>query len=196
MSSTATGLVVLAAGSGTRMGGVAKALLRCKDGRTFLETIVTTARAVGLREVVVVVAAPFAGEVAIAATKLGCSPIVNPAPERGMASSVACGFSWLVERAACNAAWLWPVDHPSVSSSTLEALHAALGPHAAARPMFQGRRGHPPLIAQSLWPALAGCADVEGGARTVLAAADTIDVSVDDPRVLRDVDAPEDMESL
>jgi molybdenum cofactor cytidylyltransferase len=187
------GLVVLAAGSGTRMGGVAKALLRCNDGRTFLETIVTTARAA---EVVVVVAAPFAPEVATTANQLGCSPIVNDAPERGMASSVACGFSWLVERAACDAAWLWPVDHPSVSSSTLQTLLAALGTHAAVRPTHGGRRGHPPLIARALWPALAACADVEGGARTVLAAADTIDVPVDDPGVLRDVDAPEDMEQL
>ena len=39
----AAGLVILAAGAGTRLGGVAKALLTLSDGRTFLEAIVAPA---------------------------------------------------------------------------------------------------------------------------------------------------------
>jgi molybdenum cofactor cytidylyltransferase len=68
--------------------------------------------------------------------------------------------------------------------------------HDAARPVYQGRGGHPPLIARSLFDRLAACADVEGGARSVLAAADTIDMPVDDPGVVRDVDTPRDLEAL
>jgi molybdenum cofactor cytidylyltransferase len=191
------GLVILAAGSGTRLGGVAKALLKRPDGRTFLEAIVATARDVGIGEAVIVVGAPFGDAVGAAGLALGCTPAENPAPEQGMASSVAVGFAALDRLAdlACTAAWLWPVDHPAVEPATLRALIASLGTHAAARPTFGGRGGHPPLVARSLWPSLASCAGVEGGARTVLAAADMIDVPVDDRGVVRDVDTPADLEA-
>jgi CTP:molybdopterin cytidylyltransferase MocA len=46
-----------------------------------------------------------------------------------------------------------------------------------------------------LFAALAGCADLEGGARTVLAAADTIDVAVEDRGCIRDIDTPADLEA-
>jgi molybdenum cofactor cytidylyltransferase len=191
------GLVILAAGSGTRLGGVAKALLPLGDGRTFLTAIVETARQVGLADAVIVVGAPFGDAVGAAGLSLGCTPAENPAPERGMASSVAIGFAALERLAgpACHAAWLWPVDHPDVSPATLRMLIESLGAHAAARPTLGGRGGHPPLIARSLWPSLASCADVEGGARTVLAAADVVDVPVEDRGVMRDVDTIADLEA-
>jgi CTP:molybdopterin cytidylyltransferase MocA len=92
-----------------------------------------------------------------------------------------------------DAAWLWPVDHPEVELRTLEALIAALGAHDAAQPRFGGRGGHPPLIARALWPRLAGCAELDGGARAVLATASVVAVAVDDRAVIRDVDTPADL---
>jgi CTP:molybdopterin cytidylyltransferase MocA len=78
--------VVLAAGSGMRLGGVAKALLR--DGHlTFLERIAATLEEVDCQELIVVVGPPFADAVAAAARALDAQVIVNPQPERGMASS-------------------------------------------------------------------------------------------------------------
>jgi len=94
------------------------------------------------------------------------------------------------------AAWLWPVDHPHVQASTLRGLSSALTQHDAARPVYQGRGGHPPLIARSLFERLATCANIDGGARSVLGAADTIDVPVDDPGCVRDVDTPADLEAV
>src|SRR5690606_31404571 len=184
--------VILAAGAGTRLGGVAKALLVGSDGRTFLARILETAREVGLDGAVVVVGPPFAAAVGSEAERLGAAVIVNPAPERGMASSVACGFGALVES---DAAWLWPVDHPDVQAATLRALLAARGSHDAARPVYRGRGGHPPLVGRSLFARLATCADAPGGARSVLASADIIDVAVDDPGCVRDVDTPRDLEA-
>ena len=196
------GAVILAAGAGTRMGGVAKALVRRgkasglgprASGRsedpTFLARIVGTAREVGTEDVVVVVGPPFGEAVAAEAEKLGTRVAWNAAPERGMASSVAIGFG-AVEG---NAAWLWPVDHPDVTLATLRELIAALGTHEAARPVVGGRGGHPPLVARALWPRLAGCAELAGGARAVLAAADVVDVAVGDPGCVRDVDTVEDL---
>lgn len=203
-----TSAVILAAGAGTRLGGVAKALLVGKDGRTFLARILDTAREVGVDGAVVVVGLPFAAEVGREADRLGAAVIVNPAPECGMASSVACGFGALDDLvstaatgpaavfAGVNAAWLWPVDHPDVRPATLRSLTSALAHHDAARPVFEGRGGHPPLVARRLFAQLAACADREGGARAVLAAADTVNIAVDDPGCVRDIDTARDLEAV
>jgi CTP:molybdopterin cytidylyltransferase MocA len=188
------GAVILAAGAGRRLGGVAKACLGGDD--PFLARIARAARAVGLARGVVVVGPPFEGEVAALARGLGLEVVCNPAPERGMASSVARGFAALAASPAVDAAWLWPVDHPAVTIATLRALIAARGDHLAAIPRHGGRGGHPPLIGRGLFAALAGVADLPGGARACLAAAATIAVEVDDPGVIRDVDTPAALEAL
>jgi CTP:molybdopterin cytidylyltransferase MocA len=185
--------VILAAGAGTRLGGVAKAMLKTRRGLTFLDQIVLSAREVGLDRCVVVVGPPFGAEVAAHAGTLGLSIVENPEPERGMASSIALGFGALLELEDVTEAWLWPVDHPDVRTSTLEALIAARGSHVAARPTVDGRGGHPPLIARALFEELARCESEPEGARSVLARADTIHVAVADVGAVRDVDTREEL---
>lgn len=185
------GAVILAAGSGTRMGGVAKALLTHR-GRTYLEAIVETARAVGLVDGVVVIGPPYGDAVAGHARALGLRVAVNGEPGRGMGSSVAIGFAAIADGDA-EAAWLWPVDHPHVRAESLERLVEVMRTHEVAQPRFEGRGGHPPLIARSVWPRLVGGAAGPGGARAVLAELDVIGIELEDAGVVRDVDTPEDM---
>jgi len=185
------GAVILAAGAGSRLGGMAKALLEIAR-ETYLQRIVRTARVAGVGDVVVVVGPPFERAVGDHARELGLVVVVNPSPAHGMASSVALGFAALAETEA-DAAWLWPVDHPGVQVETLLRLSAALGAHEVAQARFGGHGGHPPLIRRAVWPRLAACASLEGGARRVLAAADVVRVDVDDPGVVRDVDRPADL---
>jgi len=187
--------VILAAGAGRRLGGVAKALLPHR-GATYLAAICATAREVGLVDAVVVVGAPFGNEVAAHARQLGLRVRVNPAPERGMASSVALGFAAVAGGPAA-AAWLWPVDHPAVAADTLRRLVDALGAGIeVARPCHRGRGGHPPLIARAVWPALAACGGEADGARGVLRRARSVDVEIEDPGVVHDVDLPADREAI
>ena len=188
------GAVILAAGAGMRLGGVAKALLAARDGRSFLACIVDTARAVGVEDVVVVVAPPHEELVAAHARELGARVARNAEPERGMASSIAIGFA-AVAGGASDAAWLWPVDHPDVTADTLRELIEALPGHDAARPVVGGHGGHPPLVARALFAALAGCDRADGGARAVLAG-HTVDVPVGDAGCVRDVDTAADLEAL
>jgi CTP:molybdopterin cytidylyltransferase MocA len=188
---------VLAAGAGRRLGGRNKALLE-RGGASFLAGVVATARAAGVAEIVVVVAEPFAAATAAEAARLGVAVATNPAPERGMASSVAVGFAATRAGFAADAAFLWPVDQPAIAPRTLAALIAAAGAEAAARwvvPRWMGRRGHPPLIGRALWPALAACADEDGGARAVRdrSGAAVVELEVDDPAVVEDVDQPGDL---
>lgn len=196
--------VILAAGAGRRLGGVAKALLpapRGTGGASYLAAIAATARAAGASDLVVVVGEPFAAVVAAHARQLELRVRVNPAPERGMASSVALGFSAIASGPA-SAAWLWPVDHPAVRGETLRRLVEAFGAGGpepvveVARPVYRGQGGHPPLIARGVWPRLAACGELADGARGVLRAARLVAVEVDDPGVVRDVDTPADREAL
>jgi CTP:molybdopterin cytidylyltransferase MocA len=156
--------VVLAAGAGTRM-------------RTFLENIVETARAT---DVVVVVGPPYGDAVAAHARELGARVVVNADPSRGMSSSIGLGFA----RLDADAAWLWPVDHPDVKASTLSALIGQLGAHEIARPVCDGRGGHPPLVTRAVFERLARCEN----AREVINAADVINVEVEDRGTIEDVD--------
>ena len=165
------------------MGGVAKALLR-RGEATFLQKIA----AHGFADAVVVVGPPHGDAVAAHAKELGLRIATNAKPEMGMASSIGIGFAAIAE-GTTRAAWLWPVDHPDVSGDTLMRLIDALGEHAVARPVFGSRGGHPPLIARRLWARLVGCTN----ARDVIAGADRVDVPVDDPGCVRDVDTPEDL---
>jgi len=181
--------VVLAAGAGRRLGGVAKALLDT-GGATFLARIVATAIEAGAARAIVVVGAPFAEAVAAEATRLGARVVVNPDPARGMASSVAAGFAALD---AGNHALLWPVDHPWVRASTVAALLAT--PAEITVPRHRGRGGHPAAVARTVWPALAACGSRSDGARAILRDPQwrRVDLEVDDPGVLRDVDVPSDL---
>ena len=168
------------------MGGVAKALIE-SGGQTFLARIASM-----VDGGIVVVGPPHGERVAEEARRLGLQVATNARPEAGMASSVAIGFAAIAETPA-RSAWLWPVDHPHVSRETLVRISDALGEHAVARPTYRGRGGHPPLVARRLWPRLVACANLEGGARTVIGDADRVDVEVDDPGCVRDVDTPEDL---
>jgi molybdenum cofactor cytidylyltransferase len=187
--------VVLAAGAGRRLGVVAKALLRRADGIGYLETVCATAAAAGAGIGVVVVGEPHRAVTEEEAARLGWPCVLNPDPDRGMASSVEVGFAYLEARvASARAALLWPVDHPGVRLETVERLVAAADAERIVVPAFGGRGGHPSLFGRNLWPELARCSHLEQGARSILRASPTrvTRIDVDDPGVVDDVDTPAD----
>lgn len=183
--------VVLAAGQGSRMGGVAKALLDA-GGESFLARVCAGARAAGLRPVVVT-GGRFAEVVAAAARALGADVAENPAPERGMASSIATGIA--AARPDEDGALIWPVDHPSVQPAAVAALLACATPAVVVVPQHAGRGGHPVWFGRAWFAALVDPAlDARGGARSLLARDDprVIRVNIADPGVSYDVDSPSD----
>lgn len=180
------GAVILAAGASTRMGSP-KALLTTPEGATFVEAILATLRAAGV-ESVRVVAAPGASPVADA--------VINPDPSRGMLSSVQCGLRALP--ASCDAVLLWPVDHPLVTTGTVASMIDAFraGDPPLVVPVHDRRRGHPVLFARRLVPELLA-ADPGIGARGVVHAhPDRLELAVEDPGVVADVDTPDDYRRL
>jgi CTP:molybdopterin cytidylyltransferase MocA len=181
--------VVLAAGSGTRMGGP-KALLRI-GGESFL------ARAARLlaRPGVEAVAAVVGREVeAAAAGSPGATLLLNPRPEAGMLSSILRGLDE-AEAAGADAVLLHPVDHPLVEPATVDRVVAGLrGGGIIAVPSYRSRRGHPGGFARAAWPALRA-APSDRGARAVLADHPEWVVHVPgDAGCVRGIDTPADYE--
>lgn len=204
-------VVVLAAGAGRRLGGLPKALLRIDGeaggeaaaeaaaGTTFLERIAGTAAQAGAGRGVVVVGPPHGERVAAEARRLGLDVADNPAPERGMGSSVAIGFAHAAARfGEAQAALLWPVDHARVAPVTAARLveEAGAAAHDAILvPVWRGRGGHPTSFGRAVWPDLLACAGLPRGARSVLAmrAGSVRRLELGDPAILSDVDRPGDL---
>ncbi|MBR5050283.1 MAG: NTP transferase domain-containing protein, partial [Desulfovibrio sp.] len=85
------------------------------------------------------------------AGRIGIASVRNPRPEDGMYSSVKAGLASALERFP-EASWfgVHPVDIPLVDPACVRAL-AERAPACRAVclvPVYEGRRGHPPLLAR------------------------------------------------
>jgi nicotine blue oxidoreductase len=190
------GAVILAAGRGRRMGGTPKALLAL-EGVSFLERSIRACRGGGCTAIRIVVSEGMEAVRAIA-REHGAAVTVNPAPDRGMFSSVLSGLEALLhEYEDMKGFLIFPVDHPRVSEETVRALISS-SPAGPARswiqPVYGGQRGHPILIdalsARSLLSIPPECTLHGALGRCGLK---PFDVPVDDPGILANVNTPADL---
>lgn len=178
--------IVLAAGRSERMGRSKPALT--VNGVSFLERAVRVLRVGGCDPVVAVVGRDSeiqeAGPAGI---------VVNEDASSEQVDSLRLGLDAVGP--AVGAVVVLPVDHPLVRPETVAAMVRAHGRSGApiVRPVHDGVAGHPVLIGRALFPAL-----LEGslpqGARTLVEGNPDLrlDLDVDDPGVLADIDTPED----
>ena len=186
--------LILAAGYSSRMGR-SKPLLPF-GGQTAVARVVGSFRQAGIDRIAVVTGHQ-AEQLEPLLRELGVGAIANPNYERGMYSSVQAGIASLA--ADVDACFLLPVDIPLVRPATIAALAANFAAQQASisYPRFSGRRGHPPLIARSLFAEiLAGQGD--GGLHALLQThqASATDVDVLDEGTVLDMDTPEDYAQL
>lgn len=129
--------------------------------------------------------------------RLGVKAIANPDYDRGMYTSVQAGVRSL--EGEIEAFYLLPADHAFVSAETIRRLLSAYeeSPSEAIYPVFQGERGHPPLISSKLRHRILE-AEPEGGLRGLLEreAHNKAEVQVDDEGILIDLDSEEDYQRL
>lgn len=184
--------LVLTGGRSERMGRP-KALLPFAGG-TFLSTILDRLEPVALAFLAVV----RGPDLALGATDLrGARILVNPHPESGPIGSLQVGLA----AGARECPWVLaiPVDHPAVLGETFLALARAAaggGGHLWV-PSYLGRRGHPVVFGRPCYEDL-GEVPAGEGARWVVARhrQQRVEVPVDDPGILRNVDTPADYERL
>jgi molybdenum cofactor cytidylyltransferase len=183
---------VLAAGRSSRMGRP-KALLPL-GGVTFLERVVATADGAGLSPVRVVIGA-HREAIELALPWLHDRFVHNDRVEDGQLHSLRLVLRDLP--ASCEGCVVMLVDHPLVREGTVRALVQAFLEHRAPMvvPRFGARRGHPALFGRELFDPLCH-GSLEGGARRVVRERGVrpLEVPVDDPGVLADVDTPGEYE--
>ncbi len=186
--------LILTAGFSSRMGRF-KPLLPLGT-TTVLERVISTFQAAGVDDIRVVTG-HRAGEIEPVATAMGLKTVFNSDYDRGMFSSVTAGV-----RSLCpdqSAFFVMPVDIPLVAPDTVRGLIALWQEKqpAIVYPVFEGRRGHPPLISMAIrdhilsWPG-------RQGLRGALEALEdpVLEFNTDDRYILTDMDRPEDYEQI
>lgn len=185
--------LVLAAGRSSRMGAL-KPLLPI-GGSTAIERAVNGLREAGIENIKAVVGYG-AHEIIPLLEGVGAEWVLNEDFDRGMLSSILAGIRSL--EPDVRAFFLLPADVPMVKPDTIQALVRAyresLPP--VVYPVFQGRRGHPPLISMECVAGLGP--DHEGGMRAFLQSYDeeALEIETTDEAILMDCDTPRDYRAL
>lgn len=164
--------ILLAAGSGSRLGMGPKALLRKTNGETLLVAALAALLTGGCHRVVVVLGAEATRVAAQLETDERITVVVNNAWSSGMGSSFALGVS---EAPAQNPVLVALVDQPGLNAELVKRLVLA---HRSGRITAAGyardgaalRRGHPVLFAPEHSEPAARSAIGDAGARIYLAA--------------------------
>lgn len=185
--------VVTAAGSAERFGG--RKLLASVDGEPLLDRTIRALLDGGVSEVIVVVGTDGRAELerdVNAMNDARVRPVENHDPSRGMFSSIQDG----VATASGDALLIMPGDMPFVRSETVRAIIAAYRERPAiVSPRYRGKRGHPVAMPLALREEIRATPSGATLHDVIKKHADArVDLDVDDPGVVRDVDTPADLE--
>ena len=187
-----TAALLLAAGSSRRFGRD-KRKVKLGSGRTLLATSVQLYLDAFGQCVVVIDQQDEALKVGL--LEQGATPVELPGRARGcgMGDSLAAGIKF-IDRQRFDACLVAHADMPWVRPATLAALAAALAEAPLVVPVWRGRRGHPVGFAARYFPEL-GQLEGDRGARGVLQryASQVMQLPVDDPGIVRDVDTVVDL---
>lgn len=189
-----TAALILAAGFSSRMDAF-KPLMKI-GGRRVLDRVVDLYCQAGIADIRVV-AGHRSGEIRAALDGRPITMVDNPHYADGMYSSVLAGVKTLPP--GIGAFFVHPVDIPLVRPHTLTRLldDTDTDPPPVVYPVFDGRRGHPPLIRKEIESVILDH-DGQGGLRFLLSRfdADAREVPVADEGVLLDLDTPADYENM
>lgn len=191
--------VILAAGAGTRLGGIAKGRLFRGD-RSLLGLAVERCLSAGIAAPVVVLGADLEAMLALPDLPQEARLLAHATWAAGRTSSLKAGLRALGPLSPRTPILLFPVEYACIGPTVIPALlsaYASAADHVAGRwvPVCDERRGHPILFTASLIPTLMDL-DPEDSLRPVFQQVPLIEVTVKDPGVLQDVNTPEDARTL
>lgn len=185
--------IVLSAGESSRMGSP-KALLGI-DGETFIEAIVSSLKETRVGKILVVLG-HNAEQLRPKVESLGVTVVVNPDYKKGQLSSLIAGVRSLeTGTAGVEAILIHLVDHPCVNPSVVNEMidRFYVSKKLIIIPTYKGKRGHPVLLSNRLFPELLS-APVDQGAKFVVRGhpEDTLELATEDEGVIIDIDTPEE----
>ena len=184
--------VVPAAGAATRFGGAK--LIADIRGEPLLQHTLRCLLEAAIARVVLVTAAAETFPSVLLVRDACVARVDNPAPERGMFSSIQAGLAAVDSR---DSVLVLPADMPFVRHETIrELVSACVAGDANVVAAYKGRRGHPVIIAAAACerlraePATSSLKDA-----LVAIGVSLVPVPVEDAGVLRDVDVKADLEA-
>jgi molybdenum cofactor cytidylyltransferase len=188
----AVAAILLAGGESTRMG-TPKPLLEW-EGQTLIEYQLGQLHDATDR--IVVVLGHRADEVRPFVHRAGALALINELYREGRASSVRIAAAALPEDTEC--VTVLNVDQPRPAAVTRRLIegHRTAG-NLITVPVFEGHRGHPPVIDGSLLPEMREVREETLGLRAVMQAheGEIVEVEFDSPVVLLDLNEPGDYEA-
>lgn len=111
--------------------------------------------------------------------------------DQGMGKSLAAGVRALSTESQAHAVAVMLGDMPWVSRESFALLCTQSSDQAIVRPFYRGQGGHPVLFGRCFWGSLEQLTDDEGARSVVRRHRDAcIEIEVQDPGVVRDVDRP------
>ncbi|MBN1369926.1 MAG: nucleotidyltransferase family protein [Dehalococcoidaceae bacterium] len=189
-----TSTILLAAGMARRMGTL-KQLLPLGDS-TLLGITLDNILAVKTGQVIVVVGAG-AEETRLIAGKPGVETVFNPRYRQGMSTSLRKGLEASGSRYSLIMVAL--ADQPLISTRTYARLisRAAASPKGIALPVYKGQRGNPILFKRRYVSRLQGLKGDAGGRELLkLCPEDILEIEVEDPGVVTNINTSADYENL
>lgn len=186
--------LILAAGSGERLGGASKPLLAF-HGATMLGAVLEVAREAGLDPLYVVVGHRSA-EVRRSLEGRAVRVVENRDHRSGLASSLAAGATAVARDEETVAACVLLADEPGIRADDVRAVVRAWqdSPAPAARAVYRDRPGHPVVLDRSLFQELSRL-EGDAGARALLERPQSVAEQVRlDRRAPVDVDTRADYE--
>jgi molybdenum cofactor cytidylyltransferase len=186
--------ILLAAGRSRRMG--TQKLLLPFAGQTVVGQIVDQLLAGGIGRLFVVVSADREAVAAALATK-NIILVDNPDPDGDMLSSIRCGLKMLPVE--CEAALIALGDQPGIRPDLVSRLIQLYirSPLGIASPIYDGKRGHPIVIAHRFFAPLLADFDDQGLHGLLDQYPDEVaTLAVDESNMLADIDLPADYQRL
>ena len=189
------GAVILAAGEGSRMGGMPKCLIRM-NGQTLIARLQQAMYTMGIARIVVVTGF-YAEAIESELAALPVEIVRNPRPEDGQQTSVRMGLKVLGDDVDLVLVAL--ADQPGVGSEELSELISAFRHRSAGTeivmPVVDGQRGNPVAFSGALIRRLLS-GDLPGGLRAYI---DThpghvFRMATGNPSFITDLDTREDVQ--
>ena len=186
--------IILAAGESGRMQ--TNKLLLPYHGKTMIETVIDHVRESEINHILVVTGA-FSDELLPVISRVPVKHCYNRDYNKGMLSSVQCGFRNIP--AAAEAVLIFLGDQPAVPAEVAGILIREYrnSENGIVIPVHKGRRGHPLLI-DGKYRHIIDQLDHTVGLRDLLHKypADVLEVNVEMPGILLDIDTPKDYQTF